>query len=190
MFRSLTFRIIGVTPLVMHNGQLANPLNVWSKRLKAVTGKRTKTDADYEEMARLEWLGGLYLKDGKPCIPGEVVEGTLVSAAKRSKTGKQAQAGLICPDAALLEFDGNRAIEDLWQDEDYRLTVGCKVGQARIMRTRPKFNQWAATITVQYDDSLLNERQVVDFFTLAGQNIGMCDWRPKFGRFEVEQVKV
>jgi hypothetical protein len=40
---------------------------------------------------------------------------------------------------------------------------------------------------VTYNDSLLNESDVLDLLRLGGEQIGLGDWRPKFGRFVVEQ---
>ena len=50
----LCFKIVGVAPLVMHNGELANPMSEGAKALKRVTGKKAKTDADHAEIARVE----------------------------------------------------------------------------------------------------------------------------------------
>lgn len=52
--------------MLMHNGQLADPSNEWARAIKEISGKRAKTAADYEEMARLEWLGSLYLNQHGP----------------------------------------------------------------------------------------------------------------------------
>ena len=47
------FRITGnIVPMISHNSQLANPLNRYSKAMKALTGKRKKTDQDIEDIAR------------------------------------------------------------------------------------------------------------------------------------------
>ena len=92
-YRTIRFRITGVAPLVMHNGQLANPLNPFAKALSRVSGKRKKTEADYEELARIEFLGGLYVGDDGPCIPGEVIEGALFRAAKKMRRGEQPTRG-------------------------------------------------------------------------------------------------
>jgi len=76
----------------MHNGQLADPSNWYSRAIKAISGKRGKTEADYQEMARLEWMGSLYLAQGVPCIPGYVLEATLIGrggAARKEKMGRQ-----------------------------------------------------------------------------------------------------
>lgn len=182
--RSLTFKIQGVSPLLMHNGRLADPMNEFARSLKAITGKRDKTDADYEEMARVEWYGGMYTDNGKPCIPGEVIEAVLITAAKKTKRGKQVMGGLYCPENALLEFDGPQDLEERWADANSRLTCGCKIGKNRVMRTRPRFNEWALEFTVMYDPHQLNESAIKEIVNTAGE-MGLCDWRPKFGRFVV-----
>ena len=41
--------------LIMHNGQTADPLNPFSKAMKEISGKRKKTDTDYEAMANIEF---------------------------------------------------------------------------------------------------------------------------------------
>lgn len=189
MFQTLKFRITGVSPLLMHNGQLADPLNAWTKRIKSVSGKRAKTDADLEELARLEWLGSLYLKGGRPCIPGEIIEATLGVAARKIRKGKSVLAGLICPEHAILEFGDDRPIEQLWEDENFRLVAGVRVQRAKIMRTRPCFKSWGADVSIQFEDTLLNAREVVECMETAGNSVGFCDWRPKFGRFSVELIK-
>jgi hypothetical protein len=59
--KQLEISIRGVSPLLMHNGQTADPLNTFSKQLKAVSGKRKKTEEDYAEMSRIEWHAALYV---------------------------------------------------------------------------------------------------------------------------------
>ena len=54
-----TITIRGIAPLLMHNGQLANPLNPLAKEMKKVTSVRTKTDEHHLELQRLEFLAGL-----------------------------------------------------------------------------------------------------------------------------------
>lgn len=185
-YRTLNFKITGVVPLLMHNGQLADPLNSISKELKKITSKKDKTDADMEQASRLEWHGSLYLKDGKPCLPGEILEAAFLTAARKQKKGKQAQAGIICPDSYPLVYDGARKLEELWSDPQYRYRVRAKVQQNSVMRTRPIFRDWSCKIQVQYDDSLLNEEEVKHIVRVTGEIVGVGDWRPKYGRFKVE----
>ncbi len=180
--------ITGVSPLIVHNGQLCDPMNKIVKSLKQVTSKRKKVDADLEEMARLEFLGSLYLKDSKPVIPGEVMEACLVSGAKKSKSGVQAKAGMFIEETIPIIYDGPKDPIELWNDERFRIVAGVKVGQARVMRTRPKFNDWRLEFTVSYLEELLNPKDVFEFAKVAGIQCGLCDWRPRFGRFVAEMM--
>ena len=184
-YRSMTLRIVGVSPLVMHSGALANPLSVQAKELRKISKKRAKTDADLEYMSRVEWTGGLWLSGGVPCIPGEAIEAAFVAGARKSKRGLIARAGMISPGDWALDYDGPRDIAALWADESFRLIAGVRVGQARVMRTRPIFRRWSALVTFEYLDDQMDESDVIDILRVAGRIVGLGDWRPRFGRFEI-----
>ncbi|PVE26447.1 hypothetical protein DC522_01400 [Microvirga sp. KLBC 81] len=156
--------------------------------MKRVSAKRAKTDADFEELARLEFLGGLYLLDGAPCIPGEVIEAALIEAAKKQKRGQQAKAGIISDGNFPVEYDGPQTADELWKDERFRLVAGVKVQQNKVMRTRPIFQNWACEISVDFMPDQLNRSEVEEMVQTAGKIIGIGDWRPKFGRFSVKAL--
>ena len=187
---TLNFEIVGVTPLLMHNGRLADPSDTYARAMKEISAKRKKTDADYEEMARLEWFGGLYLDENKvPCIPGRVFEATLIGkggAARKERMGKEAATALWVFDDFPLEYDGPKDPYGLWELEQFRLRVGVCVNNSRVMRTRPMFKEWAASITVKFNPDLLDEEIVRRWPEVAGAQVGLMDWRPKFGQFEVK----
>lgn len=185
--QQLSFTIIGVSPLLLHNGRLSDPLDQIAKQLKRLTSKRDKTDADQEETARVEWFGSLYLKDGAPCIPGEVLEAHLVDCAKKRKKGTQAKAGLYCDGNFPLEYVGPKTPEALWEDPIFRLTCGARVQRNRVPRTRPIFRQWGLTFTVTCNENLLNPADLRDFLRIGGEQVGICDWRPKFGRYILDE---
>src|SRR5689334_21733488 len=105
----------------MHNGQLADPLNQWSKSIAQISGKKNKTEADHREIARREWYGALYISNGEPCIPGEMIEAALIKGAMKEKRGPAAKAGLLVPDHAKLEYEGPRTPDELWEDGGFQL---------------------------------------------------------------------
>lgn len=186
---TLRFRITSESPLVMHNRRLADPLDKWARAIKEISGKRKKTDDDHMEMARLEFCGGLYLSDGKPCIPAYIIERALVGKggpARRVRKGVQAAAGLVAIKDAVLEYEGPTDVEEMWADEKFRLRSSVTVQSSRIMRTRPIFHEWAAEVEVMYNPGLINRSDVVSWMKVLGEEIGIMDWRPKFGRFTVE----
>jgi hypothetical protein len=170
----------------MHNGQLADPLNPHSQSIGEVSKKRKKTEADHREMGRREFFGSLYITSGEPCIPAEMWEAALIKGAMKEKRGPAAKAGLLVEDNSPLVYDGPRDPKALWEQENFRLRVAVKVGQAKVMRTRPRFVLWGAEVSVKFIPSLLNPREIRSFFETAGEQIGIGDWRPRFGRFSVE----
>jgi hypothetical protein len=187
MHSDLTVTLTGTAPCVMHNGQLSDPLNKYSRAIKEITGKRKKTDADHEETARLEWIGSLYVNEkGQVVWPSENIVSMLSAAARKRKEGQQAKSAILCDGDFVLEYPGaKKDVNELWKDENFRLRVSVRVSQARVMRTRPIFRNWKLTTTVQYDPDLVNKKTVMEWFEIAGQQIGLSDWRPKFGRFVV-----
>lgn len=187
-YNSLRFQITGVSPLVMHSSRLSNPLDQFSRQIKRISGKRKKTEAGIEEIARLEWFGSLYLSGGEPCLPGEMLEACITRGAIAKKRGKQAKAGILCLGAFPLEYHGPREPVQLWPREEFRLTVGVRVGTGRVMRTRPIFREWSAEIEVRHNPALLNAEEVREFLAVAGESEGLGDWRPRFGRFAVSQL--
>lgn len=186
MFQSLLVKIEGVSPLLMHNGQTADPLNSWSKAMKAITSKRKKTDADIEELARIEWFAGLYLNsDQYPIIPSTNLESMVEEGAKVQKLGKQFKSAISVDSDALVIFPNRRRAEELWGDESHRDARGVRVGQSRVIRNRPIFREWACSFTVNFDDEQVNASQITSAINDAGRQKGLMDYRPKFGRFRV-----
>ena len=193
---TLKIRLQGVSPLLCHNGQTADPRNTYAKAMKAVSSKRKKTDADLDELARLEWLAGLYRSGAELVIPDYVLESTMIGGAKKSKRGPQAKCGLFFTEHAVLNFTGKPAeindqtLAEMFESGDFTHTIGVRVGMSKVMRTRPIFRGWTCEALVQYDPDVLNQRDIEEIAIDAGKLVGLGDWRPKHGRFDAEVVPV
>jgi hypothetical protein len=48
---------------------------------------------------------------------------------------------------------------------------------------------WETSFDVTFDPETLNQAQVIQFVATAGAKVGVGDWRPKYGRFEVISAK-
>lgn len=189
----LKFRLTGISPIILHNGQLADPLNTWAKKLKKVSGQRKKIDADFEEMARLEFMGSLYVDNGVLVIPGTLLKACLAGrggAARMEKEGRAAGVGILCAQSYPLQYDGPKEPKALWEVEEFRFRVGVRVGQSTVMRTRPIFEDWATEGEIEYNPEFVDEDRLVHWLELAGNAVGIGDWRPAkggpYGRFTVE----
>lgn len=180
----LKVTIKGAT-LLMHNIRLANPLDEGTKRMKALTSVRKKTDDTHAAMADLEFELGMYY-DPKigPYIPGLWLDAAIVKGGTLQKNGtKIRRAAMVAEDHVPLQYDGPRSMEKLLADGRFRDIRAVAVGQAKTMRCRPKFTDWSATFSVQYDPDLLQKDELVQAIHAAGQSIGIGDFRPRFGRF-------
>lgn len=187
----LILKVTGTVPLIMHNAQLSDPLNQFSKALKELTSKRIKTDDDLAEMAKREWLGGLYYDNELgPYIPGPNIQRSLLDAARMHKRGKSVERGVfVTTNENALMYAGSRSAGVLVEDENFRLRASVKVGQQRVMRCRPMFRDWSLTAEIYVDETQLDLADFRSIADNAGKFIGLGDWRPTYGRF-VAQVEV
>lgn len=192
--KTVEVKIEGIAPLLMHAGHLADPTNPWVKAIKEISGKRKKTDADLEELKRLELLGGLYWDDDMGVfIPDTWVEKNIRDGAADSKNGKKVLSGVISDDTKFkLNYDGIKGIQtrdDLYKD-DFIDTRGVVIQRARIMRTRPIFRNWSCTFVINIAEEVISVADVEKALNVAGMLKGIGDYRPKFGRYSVESFNV
>lgn len=182
--------VTGTSPLMMHSDKFANPLLPATKAHKELTSKRKKTDEDHEAIAKSEFIGGCYWdEDVGFYIPGQNFDATFLAGAKLSKMGVHWKRGaLVVTDKSKLIFDGPKTPEKLWENPAFVDCRGVKVGTAKVMRYRPIFLKWAAELQVAVNPDVLNISEAKKAIEDAGKLIGVCEYRPRFGRFEVAYV--
>jgi len=175
---------INLPTVIMHNGQLADPSNAIAKAMKKITSNRKKTDADYDKLAELEFTGGLYTnKKGEVILPGRVIESAIHAGAKKSKEGKDCLSALFVDNDPVISYDGGPLpLDKLVKSEAHRLTVGVKVGQARVMRTRPFFENVSFTVEMTLNTELVNPDRLERWLEDCLNQCGIGDWRPRHGR--------
>ena len=68
-----------------------------------------------------------------------------------------------------------------------------RIGTAKHVRVRPRFENWSATGTITVSDPQLTEDMLTTIFAFAGRYAGIGDWRPgspskpgQFGTFTAE----
>lgn len=202
---SVTFRIVGKTPLLMHNGRLANPFDEFAIAIKKITSKRTKTEADQLDLFWLEWQGGMYFSgDLGPIIPAANLESCINDGARTLRRGQDTLRGVTVFEDAQLESvtgsNGSTKYQPVWtkkQMADLRGIYDTNVFQdvrgivnpstsGRSMRCRPIFKTWAAKFTAMFDPEILNRDDLIQFVTIAGNTRGICDGKPKYGRFSTQ----
>lgn len=182
----------GTTPLIMHSCQCVNPLHPIARELKKYTSKKNKTEEDLIKISDLEWESGAYWKDGLGLyMPAENVEATIKNGAKANKKGKDIEKYVSVTDLYVPFFYGeNLTKEELIANYDYRDTRIMTVQRAKVLRTRPRFDQWSIIFNLMYDDTKIDIDTIVNAMEYAGSYVGLCDSRPKYGKFTtiIEEV--
>jgi hypothetical protein len=179
----------GNRPLMLHNVQLASPMNAYAKELKRLNGKRVKVDEDRTAIARVEFEGGLYLNESDgPYIPGANVLASLIEGAKVKRAGKKVERGVLiqsfeCP----LIYDGPRDVEGLWGGgtSKYVDIRPVTVQTSKVDRCRPIFHEWKIEVDLIVDETALDYTEFVEITQLAGKMAGLGDYRRVYGRYDV-----
>lgn len=185
--KTVTYTIKGTTPMMMHSERLANPFDALTKELKAISGKRKKTEDDLLAMARIEYLGGIYHDDDFGIhVPGYNIFAAMIGGGKIHKLGSAVKrAALVVEDKVPLVFDGPKSPDKLFADKRFVDMRSVKVGTSKINRCRPIFRDWKCTFSVAFDENSIQLSELTQCLTSAGQMVGLGDYRPRFGRFEV-----
>ena len=201
----IRLRLTGETPILMHNDRLANPLNKYARAISAKSGKRKKTLDDIMDLARLEWEGGLYLNKGEVQMPAKCINKCLERGATKQKNGTLWKTGcIVLNDFCPLKYPGPKikaesdngdvpiqSLDVHFEKHSFQSMV--KVGMARLLRTRPIFEDWSFEVDIGFDGNIINTETVLQLTTDAGRMVGLCDWRVEkggqFGRFSVEVVE-
>lgn len=172
MTQTIRCKITGLSPILMHAYPLA-PVEALEK----------KTPEEQAEVAAYRIPG-----DHKELyIPGTALQRALVAGAAFSK-GK-GRATLAKPAAAcLLVQEQYLGLGTNKYELDARAVV-MPATKGRVVRYRPRLDEWSVAFTLQYDDTLLSAKQVRAIVDDTGKNVGVLDFRPEkkgpFGRFVV-----
>jgi hypothetical protein len=188
-YRTGSAKVEGLCPLLMNDGLTVDKLNPWTIKAADITSKPTKqiTAKDEANLALYKWNGALYFdSEMGPVIPDYVLEAVIRDGAKMNSNGKKVEAGLQVEEPVPLIYDGPRTRKALYKDKRFvdRRVVVVNRGN-KIIGTRPRFNVWACEFDVHILEDVISTQEVMVALEKAGKYKGMCDYRPKFGRFAV-----
>ena len=189
---SVSVRVKGVAPLIQHRFPIPD-FSTLSKGGKKSTGAKDYTT---------EWKDYFYAdSDGQIYQPSSHFEGALVKAAvnfkvtgKRGKSYKDLFSANTVVDPDRIPHVGFTVPEELDADADKPLHLDVRpviVQRARVVRIRPRFKAgWELAFEIQCGDDEIQPDLLQDVLTLAGRTVGIGDYRPKFGRFNVTHFEV
>jgi hypothetical protein len=194
--------LTGETPLLMHHDNLS-----WAEVMKKweldPANQKISVKGDDRSPA-WRWIGNLYVEQGRVVIPSDNLMTVLREGGTRCPTGNgkktfkaQTQSGLVVDQSAwtLTVKDGAEVpyapIKALIEEPDFALhelqaqelgfslfVKRAKIGQAKHVRVRPRFDQWSCKGTITVFDEMITRDVLKNILTFAGNYAGMGDWRP------------
>lgn len=146
-----------------------------------------------------EWKKTIYFKkDIGVYLPAMAIEACLVNASKQFKiTGRQTatkyvKSGIFCTDEYLQFLVDGKPIMSL---DDPRIiidkrTVKNPSTKGRNVRYRAKFDKWESNFRIIVNsDDYLSKDILEEILGYAGNFVGVGDYRPRFGRFKLVDIK-
>jgi hypothetical protein len=190
----VTLKLEGMAALVCHNERLADPLDPFVKEISKFSKKRNKTEADHEQIAYLEFLGGLYAspslgfplngKNGVPVLPAWNILRCLQDGGRRHKRGMDVPRGVYpLAESAPIQYEGPTDPQKMWEDGTFSLRKSVGVQRSRTMRTRPFFAEWKAELPIEVDATVFDTDTLRTLWHDAGIYAGLGEMRPVYGRF-------
>lgn len=189
--------IKGITPLLIHNGRTANPLDEYAKRMKNLTSKRKKTEEDIKELLALQWESGLYWDQKLGLhMPTENILAALHKACKKHKMGPLVP-GFVFDEAIGFPIivPHHTDFEALKADESNRFIKTVTIQRSKTLSCRPMFNDWSIGLEFFVDETLLSLEDVKLILTTMASRIGLGVWTPShpkpgnFGRFLIKKLE-
>ena len=216
--RTYEVTLTGETPLLMHNDNLmwSEVMRKWGMD---PANKKGSVAGDDRSPA-FRWMGNAYVDGGKLVIPSDNLMTVLREGGKRCNTGKgqqtfkaQTQSGIIVDQVAwpvevgsagkkgTIEWAPIKAQlideEDFEKHMEVAASAGftlfvkrAKIGMAKHVRVRPRFDSWSCSGTLTVLDDQITTDVLKNILTFAGAYAGVGDWRPSapkspgsFGKF-------
>lgn len=188
--KEIHVRIEGKTPL------LCNRFTD-EAAMSATSGTRTTLKGD-KGTPREQAERCLYVSehDKKPVIPQPNLFRCIIDAGKFHKAGKSKvttqKSSLVPACVELEEVEYPIEHKEDWDVDTRAVRIPSTGG--RILKHRPRFQDWALEFIVKLDDGMMSVSVLRDLFDDAGSKIGLGDFRPDckgpFGKFRVTKWEV
>ena len=175
-----TVTLTGASDMLFHRW---NCESVDEKAKAAKNSKAKKTD----DLESYVWRD----EKGNICIPGEYVRQSIIHSAKFKQDPRSPRkSAMDLFKAGVVSLTNLASLgTDKW---DYLDTRRVTIQRNGINRTRPAMKAgWKANFEVQVlTPEYIGEELLYDVISTAGRLVGVGDFRPTYGRFNITQFKI
>jgi hypothetical protein len=193
----------GIRPLLMTNPQTVKLSNAYaianrdlSNRLKAARKKQDESMilALEPQQIRNDWESSIFWDDtaGHFFIPDTQIVACIRQGAQAGKKGKDVERAVLMTEteAVVVNTVAHNSLDAYFNDPAFRMECPAKLPPktgSLVWKTRAMMpTGWQITFNLEYDETIIAKKALVDAMENAGRLCGLGGWRPKFGRFLVE----
>lgn len=186
----------GITPLLIHNGRTASPLDEYAQKMKQITSKRNKTEKDLKKLMDIQWEAALYWDDEMGLyMPVENLLAALWKGAKKHKLGPKV-SGFFFEEAIGFPIltDHHKKLESLRADPRNKFTKMVTIQRSKVLSCRPIFKTWELKFEFLLDEEILTMEEAKMVLTAMAARIGLGVWTPsnakpgRMGRFLIKEL--
>ncbi len=188
MLTNATFRIEGISPILMNNPE--------SMQVGTASSLATKKIPTPEEEAAAKVYRA---ENGQLYIPSIAFRSSMIGpggGASGRRVGKYT-ANSRCS-AGVFTVEAESLLINAKTDEpitDYEVhSCRAVVQRNGVRRSRPIVHDWATDLVLEVDDDFISLDQVHELLNISGKVAGVMDFRPQkkgvFGRYRVAKVTV
>ena len=168
--------------------------------------KKDQAKTDKTELEYLHWREKMYVNGaGHVCWPSENIHecmksGTIYWGAKIPGAGNKKYADLVAraivPEEMEISVPGE--YDFLTPDNERYITpFGKEVngnpsnfkGSSKVFKIRPLIRPWGGSFLLHVFDARLSVEILRNILSMSAMFVGLSDWRPKFGRFELVSIE-
>jgi hypothetical protein len=156
-------------------------------------GKTRRIEATKRDPREEATKAAYIAKDGTYYFNAFSITGCIGNAGVNHKTtGSRKSLRYVVPSAVRMLTDGITILNGNGPAKSFEVDsrpVNIPATKGRVMRHRPRFDQWGAKFQLLVNDDILSVDMVHQLLNEAGQNIGIGDFSPRcrgpFGTFRV-----
>lgn len=181
--KRINVEIRGITPLLIHRFSEDSEVGKKTRRIE-VTNRDPRDEAT---------KNAYIAPDGTYFFNSYAIPGCMGNAgASHKATGSRKSLRFVVPSAIRMNTDAITILNGNGPAKSFEVDsrpVTIPATKGRVMRHRPRFDQWGAQFELLVNDDLLSVEMAHQLLNEAGQSIGIGDFRPEkrgpFGTFRV-----
>lgn len=185
--KTIDIEIRGVTPLLIHK------FSADAEQAKSTRRMEVNQRDPREEATKNAYIA----PDGTYYFNAFAIPSAMGNAGSNHKArGTRKTLRFVVPSAIRMHTDTITILNGTGAARDFEIDsrpVTIPATKGRVMRHRPRFDQWGARFTIVVDDNLLSVEMAQQLLQEAGQSVGIGDFRPEkrgpFGTFRVVSFK-